>query len=274
MKLGVLPVGLAFRERRPGVVILIYHRVGTGNRSEGDLARRVFARHMAYLRTHYQLGSIDAVERAESQPGGADTVIVTFDDGAQNIYEHAFPILYEHKIPATIYVTTKYVEERRPFDFGEYGRGVPNTMPLSWGQIGDMVGSGLITIGAHSHTHPDLTRLSAQAIHGELERSRQLIADRLGTMPRHFAYPWARWTERVREIVGQYFFTAAAAGGGKNLPGAFDPLALRRRPVQRTDGDWLFRLKLASYLDGEEYVRNLADRWRRFARDGVTPAVR
>ena len=269
VKLSVLPYGLLFRDRRPGAIILIYHRIGGGTSSESDLSRRVFARQMAYLRAHYQLGSMGDIARGQVAEGNRDMVVVTFDDGAQDIYEHAFPILRQYEIPATVYVTTRYVEEQRPFDFGGYARVSHKTMPLTWGQIGEMVASGLVTIGGHTHTHPDLTRLPAPEILAELSRSRELIADRLGKEPQHFAYPWARWTAHVREVVGQYFDTAAAAGGGKNLPGTYDPLALQRRPIQQSDGFWLFKLKLASFLDGEEYVRRIADGWRRTQFEGV-----
>lgn len=276
VKLSALPHGLFFRERRPGVIILIYHRIGARTRSEGDLPLHIFNRQMAYLRSHYPLVSLDDIERgiAATQHTSRDIVAVTFDDGAQEIYEHAFPILSQYRIPATIYVTTKYLEEQRPFDFGAYARGPHSTLPLMWAQVREMVASGLVSVGGHTHTHPDLTQLAPAAIHQELSRCHQTIADRIGTAPRHFAYPWARWTLPVKEMVGQYFDTAVVAGGGKNLPGASDRLALRRRPVQQSDEFWLFRLKLASYLDGEEQVRRIADRWRRFVNARVLADTR
>lgn len=260
-KLATLPYGAVFREQRPGLVILVYHRIGGGTSSDIDLPTAEFAGQMAYLLRHYTLVSVDDVTTmsvSQELNGHADIVAVTFDDGYQDFYEHAFPVLLEHRIPATVYVTTAYIEAQRPFDFGELARASRRPQPLTWGQLREMVQSGLITVGAHTHTHPDLTRMPAAAVRQEAERCHRLIADRLGTAPRHFAYPWGRVTPAVRRVVGEYFKTAVRGGCGKNPFGTLDLLALWRRPIQQADVAWLFRLKLKSYLDAEERFRTIA----------------
>jgi peptidoglycan/xylan/chitin deacetylase (PgdA/CDA1 family) len=251
-----------FRDRRPGLVILCYHRVGGGTESEIDLGHAVFERQMAYLHTHCHVISLNdlADDSAAVQAGVGDVVAVTFDDGHRETYDVAFPVLQRHRVPATVYVPTDYVERQRPFDFGAHRRNEQRAWPLTWLQIREMVDSGLVAIGGHTHTHADLTRLEPSAARAELERNRRTIEDRLGVAPRHFAYPWGALTPALKPVVGEYFVTAARGGSGKNPYGRVDPLALWRRPVQQSDGFWFFRFKLHSYLDGEEYLRGLAAR--------------
>ncbi len=270
-KLATIPYGVMFRERRPGLVILGYHRIGGGTSSDIDLPVAEFAAQMAYLRRHYRLVSLDdATSMSVSQElnGHADLVAVTFDDGYRDFYEHAFPVLQEHRIPATVYVATAYVEAQRPFDFGVLGRARRRPEPMSWSQLRELAQSDLITIGAHTHHHLDLTLLPPAEVRQEVERCHGLIADRLGEAPRHFAYPWGRLTPVVRRQVGEQFKTAARGGCGKNPFGALDLLGLWRRPIQQADVAWLFRLKLRSYLDGEEHFRAIAER---FGRRGIKP---
>jgi len=265
LKASILPYGVLFRERRVGVIILIYHRVHGGTSSEIDLPRHVFARQMAYLRAHYPVISLDALTHGTWTTGrhDSDVVAVTFDDGCRDIYEHAFPILLEHSIPATIYLATHYIESQEPFDFGGYARQRQRPRPLTWWQLRTMIASGLITVGAHTHSHVDLTRLSLAAAREEVDRSRRFIEYRLGVRPRHFAYPWGRVNPTVKSIVGEQFATAVRGGCGKNPFDAVDFLSLWRQPIQQSDGVTLFRLKVRSYLDGEEYLRGLAARLRR-----------
>jgi peptidoglycan/xylan/chitin deacetylase (PgdA/CDA1 family) len=180
--------------------------------------------------------------------------VVTFDDGVAEVYTWAFPILQRYRIPATLYLATRYVEEQRFFGFRGYQTGA---RPLNWAQVREMMASGLITVGAHTHSHADLTRLPAEAVEEELERSLDLIEARTGVRAMHFAYPWGAVTAQVRRAVAARFRTAVRGGAGKNLPPVLDPLALWRQPVQQSDGFWLFRLKLESYLDGEEALRRL-----------------
>jgi len=263
----VLPYGLLFRERRPGVAIATYHRIGGGTDSDIDLPQALFARQMAYLRRHRALVGMDEV--ADGMPrGDGDVVAVTFDDGHKELYDHAMPVLQRYRIPVIVYLATDYVERQRPFDFGAYGRSPRPALPLSWVQVREMVSSGLVTVGAHTHRHLDLTRLSPAAVRGEMEHSRRLIEDRVGVPVRHLAYPWGTVTPAVRALAGEFFTTAVRGGCGKNPYGTIDLLALWREPVQQADGFWLFRLKLASYLDGEEFIRQW---WTRRRRSGPVP---
>ncbi len=269
MKLGVLPHGMLFRDRRRGLIILIYHRIGGSTGSPIDVPADTFARQMAFLRERHTTVSLDAVIDGTLAGGGTgktDLVAVTFDDGHRDIFEHAFPILMKYRIPATIYLATQYVETQRPFDFGAYAAGGARPQPLTWPQVRDMAASPLIQIGGHTHSHVDLTRLPAGAMRDEVERNRRMIEDRIGTTPRHFAYPWGRFSPSAKAIVGESFATAVRGGCKKNPYGHLDALALWRTPIQQADGFWFFRLKLGSYLDGEEAFRTLASR----ARNGAT----
>jgi peptidoglycan/xylan/chitin deacetylase (PgdA/CDA1 family) len=53
-------------------------------------------------------------EREEIPPG---SVAVTFDDGFLDNYSVAYPILRKHKVPATFFVTTDFVENNQPIWF-------------------------------------------------------------------------------------------------------------------------------------------------------------
>ncbi len=265
VKLAVIPYGAVFRERRRGLVILGYHRIGGGTDSEIDLPTDAFTRQMAYLRDHYTIVSMEALLDGSIHngiDGQSDLVAVTFDDGYREIYEHAFPVLLRYGIPATVYLATRYIDAQQHFDFGRYARQEVRPAPLTWEQTRDMMTSGLVTVGAHAHSHADLTRLSVEAVREEVAQCRRVIADRLGSAPRHFAYPWGVLTPAVQRVVGECFQTAVRGGCGKNLLPSLQPLALWRQPVQQSDGFWLFTLKVRSYLDGEEYFRGLAVRHR------------
>ncbi|MGH2403383.1 MAG: polysaccharide deacetylase family protein [bacterium] len=274
VKLGVVPHGMLFRDRRRGLVILVYHRIGGGTGSPIDVPADAFARQMAYLRDRYTMVSLDAVLDGTVPGGGppaaSDLVAVTFDDGHREVYEYAFPVLLKYRIPATIYLATRYVEAQRAFDFGDYAAGGGRPQPLTWPQVRDMAASRLIQFGGHTHSHVDLTRLSLKAVRDEVDCNRRVIEERTGMAPRHFAYPWGRLTPSVKGIVGESFATAVRGGCRKNPYGHLDALALWRTPIQQSDGFWFFRLKLGSYLDGEEFFRTLAGRMRNGApqRDG------
>lgn len=73
-----------------------------------------------------------------------------------------------------------------------WGIAVPASHPdrfLSWAQVNELHGSGLVTIGSHCCTHTPLTKLSSSQVRDELQTSRQIIRERSGIDPLDLAYP-------------------------------------------------------------------------------------
>ena len=82
-------------------------------------------------------------------------VVLTFDDGFEDVYDNAFPLLRERGIPFVLYLSTLPIETGEPLNLH-----YPEARPLMWDQINEMIDSGLVTVGAHTHTHPDLRTLA------------------------------------------------------------------------------------------------------------------
>lgn len=249
---AAVPYSATRRERRPGVIVLLYHRVGAGTSSSIDVAADAFEHQMKYLRRHHVVVGLDElVARAgmrEARLSRHDVVAVTFDDGYQDTYDVAYPVLRRYGIPATVYLPALYLEEQRPFDFGAYRHVEPTLrpQPMTWGQVAEMVRSGLVTVGSHTYSHADCSCLTPQEARDEMESCDQLIAARVGVPPRHFAYPWGRWTADVHRVAAARYATVALGGWSKNPYAGLTLAGLWRYPVLRTDRYWLFRVRLAT----------------------------
>ena len=247
-----------FRSWAPGVVVLAYHRVGArSDAREIDLPESRFDEQMACVARWREPVGLDAALAALQSPDetAGDRVVVTFDDGTADFVDVALPILERHRIPATLYIATDYVESGRPFP----DRGIP----LSWAGVRDALSTGLVTIGSHTHSHCLLDRVTADAATLELRRSIDLVFERTGVVPEHFAYPKALpGNESVAGVVRHLFRSAAVAGTRANLYGRTDPYRLARSPIQRSDGMHYFERKLTGGLRLEDDVRRLANRVR------------
>ncbi len=247
----------AVRPPPRGVVVLLYHRVGTGAGVEMDLAEEAFEAQMRLLAEEAWTVPLEEALSllAAAEPPPRDPVVVTFDDGTADFVETAMPILLRYGIPATLYLATGFVEgaDRLPH------RG----SPLSWAAVREAVSTGLVTVGSHSHGHVLLDRLPIEAVHEDLDRSVGLIGDRVGVAARHFAYPkGVLGSPRARAAVGQRFTSAALGGNRPNRYGRTDPFRLARSPVQASDTFRWFERKLAGGMGLEETVRGLANRLR------------
>jgi peptidoglycan/xylan/chitin deacetylase (PgdA/CDA1 family) len=246
----------------PGVVVLLYHRVGGGTALEIDLDAARFEEQIAIIAASGRALTLgDALEQLAS-PGAQDSaVVVTFDDGTADFAEVAVPILARYEVPATLYLATAFVEEQREFPGG--GR------PVSWSALRDACSTGLVDIGSHTHTHKLLDRVSRSEAAAELDRSIDLIGDRLGRPAFDFAYPKAVLARGDAEgLVRDRFRSAALAGTrvnpyrGDDPARVTDPHRLARSPIQVSDGMDFFARKLAGGMGLEDSVRRAMNRVR------------
>ncbi len=240
------------RPRAPGVVVLIYHRVGRRAATEIDLPTDLFARQMEWLAARGLAITLDdalAVLASGSRPV-PDPVVVTFDDGTADFADEAVPVLERYNVPATLYVATDFVERSVPFP--------AHGTPVSWAALADAVATGLVTIGSHTHTHALLDRLPPAEIDEELDRSAGLIGERLGVAAEHFAYPKAvAGSPQADTAVRRRFRSAALAGTRPNPYGATDAHRLARSPVQVADGMRWFERKVAGGMALEDGLRRV-----------------
>ncbi len=248
---------------QPGVVILLYHRVGARTTVDVDLPSAQFEEQIDSLaRSGRVMRMHDALAVLSGAPSPVpDPVVITFDDGTEDVVEEALPILERHRVPALLYLATAFVQEQRPFP--DDGR------PVSWSALADAVSTGWLEVGSHTHTHALLDRLDVTSVEEELDRSIDLIGAHLGVAPEHFAYPKAVAPHpRAAEAVAARFRSAALAGTRANPIGATDMQRLARSPIQRSDGAWFAARKMAGGLALEDRLRVVRNR-RRYV-DAVT----
>ncbi len=92
---------------RGALRILCYHRFPLSARGE-------FARHCAHIRAHYSAVTMTDVARWLAGERGLPphAAAITVDDGYRDFYEVAWPILRRYQLPATVYLTTGFLDRQ------------------------------------------------------------------------------------------------------------------------------------------------------------------
>lgn len=229
------------------VRVLYYHSISeTPIRS--SVSPRAFASQIEYLVQHgYQLLSLsDAIAalRAGHAPT-APTAVITLDDGFQDNYEQALPVLTRYGIPATVFLTVAYIgTDRLPTltrtDF------MPH--PLDWEEVKEMGMRG-VEFGSHTLTHPMLSRVPNDVARREIAESKQVLEERLGSPVELFCYPRGDFNADVKRLVREAGYRFACS----TLPGVndrrTDVFALRRTYISRRDSIDEFGKKMAGAYD-------------------------
>jgi peptidoglycan/xylan/chitin deacetylase (PgdA/CDA1 family) len=150
--------------------VLAYHEVMPESDYSYCVTSRVFAEHMALL---------DSVAKS-SDP--KLPVQITFDDGERSQYLNAAPLLAEHGISATYFVTPGLIGTAAKF--------------LGWHELKTLQNAGH-SIQSHGWSHRFLTFCSDAELAHELLASRQLLEDKLGDLVEEISVPGGRWNRRV-----------------------------------------------------------------------------
>ena len=171
------------------VPIVMYHQVtDTEHPQPNRVSPANFEWQMAYLKNHgynvIRLGElVKATKAGRSLP--RKTAVITFDDGYENNYTHAFKILKKYGFPATIFVPSDEVNTKGH---------------LTWEQMKEMIASG-IDIGSHTRTEVYLPDVSVEQQWQEIQMSKNILEQNLGVTVDHFAYPIGGFSEGIKEIV-------------------------------------------------------------------------
>lgn len=149
---------------------------------------------------------------------------ITFDDGWRDNYEHALPVLRRMGCTATFFPTTDHVH-----------RGADDPAKMTVSQLRELVEAGM-TVGGHTRTHPDLTRIPAAQAREEIEGCKADLERLIGRPVDLFAYAAGAFDRSIAEMTRAAGFQAACTvlGPARN---------------DRSTLFWLFRDFLSETMD-------------------------
>ncbi len=177
-------------------MILAYHSIDASG-SVISLAPEAFRRHMEILARK----GVPVVPLAAIQDT-PDAVALTFDDGCRNFLKVAAPVLEEFRFPATVFVVSGYCGKHN--DWPSQPAGIPKLALMDWEHLAEAANRGF-ELGAHTISHPRLTRLGPEEVRREMHMCKYDLEDRLGVAVESFAYPYGALNTEVRELAAKEF---------------------------------------------------------------------
>ncbi|MDR2878064.1 MAG: poly-beta-1,6-N-acetyl-D-glucosamine N-deacetylase PgaB [Chromatiales bacterium] len=184
----------------------------------------------AWLReNHYTMINLEDIRaaRAGTRSLPPNAVLLTFDDSYVSFYTRVFPLLKLFNYPAVVAPVVSWLEQPEGSAVAYGDTPVPRSSFMSWGQVRELIASGLVEIASHSYElhngvpgnpqgnlQPAATTRAWDAARGvyeddatyfervraDLERSARIIAQRTGQRPRAIVWPYGRYNQAVNKI--------------------------------------------------------------------------
>jgi peptidoglycan/xylan/chitin deacetylase (PgdA/CDA1 family) len=198
------------------VPVLAYHSVrdnavGIEQLSVGEKA---FENQMKYLAGHgYTALTFSELRDFKSC---SKPILLTFDDGYEDNYTKAYPVLKKYGFKATVFLIA-----------GEIGK--PGYLTRE--EIMRM--EDLVSFQSHTVTHPHLNSVSPAQLTHELEESKRRIAALTGSPVLALAYPYGDYSDAVLRVASCLYDFAVTMKSGY-YSGASANLEMRRIPIWRS----------------------------------------
>ena len=226
--------------RQVRVPILMYHYVRT-NPIARDLVGadlsvepQSFAREMLMLsKAGMHTITFDDLYAALTQGHELPShpVILTFDDGYEDFYTAAFPVLQALQMKATSFIIT-----------GKAGwKGY-----MTWDQMREIDRSGLVQFESHTVNHVELNAISPSKAEQELIDSKSVLETELGKPVKYLAYPSGRFNATVANLAQAVGYEAAVTTQYGSLHSTSDLLTLSRVRLPGAETLWSFALSVWS----------------------------
>ncbi|MDD3569980.1 MAG: polysaccharide deacetylase family protein [Lachnospiraceae bacterium] len=200
------------------VPILMYHGVEKESTGTWVVSEKQFNADMEFLSRNFYTPLVAEdlikIKKGELQMPERP-VMITFDDGYENNYTVAFPILKKNDMKATIAVIGRLIRDENGSGRAGY---------LHWTQLKEMYDSGLVDIGSHTYNLHDLDaegfytgtnngirQLEGEVVSNYLKRTgddlRKSISDiegNVGNDVLYFAYPFGKTNGYFNSVLGNY----------------------------------------------------------------------
>ena len=233
----VIPNGSASLEStsQDGIIVLNYHKIDDMNISL-SVKPADFDKQMAYLKNNNYnvITPDDLYDNLESKKAlPPNPVLITFDDGYEDNYKNAYPILKKYGYKATIFVITSFVSK------------YPNY--LTWEQCKELKENGFF-IESHTVDHRSLTELTNEQIKDEVIQSKEALDKELNQDTHYFAYPTGTYNLYIAQILKGAGYRAAFTvqyGIAENSSNIF---ALERVPIFHTENTFNSFYRRLNYI--------------------------
>ncbi|NLI92389.1 MAG: polysaccharide deacetylase family protein [Peptococcaceae bacterium] len=175
-------------EKTSSIPVLYYHSVLTQKGNALRVPPEQFEEQMRYLAEHGY--NVITIAQLEQHIKGAGQVppkpfVITFDDGYEDNYTKAFPILQKYRFVATVFMVSDFIN----------GKGY-----LSAEQLLALQSAGW-TIGGHSATHPEFNKVKPEVFTAELKVSTEKLKNILGQDIVYYAYPFGKYNDgMIKEL--------------------------------------------------------------------------
>lgn len=242
--------------RRYEVPVIMYHRVIASESEAGIhgtyITAEKFRAHLQYLKDHgYQTVTFKDLEGGKYKERfnkGNKWVILTFDDGYEDNYRVAFPLLKEFGAKAVIFLVSDCTYNVWDVEVEPPQKPERKLELMPEEQVKEMMAYG-IEFGAHTLNHPRLSQIDPTEAKRQIVESKEHLEAHYNYPFTTFAYPYGDLSPEVKQMVKDAGFSFAVATDSGDITFDKDLFQIRRIGIFPGNSQHTFKRKVSGFYN-------------------------
>lgn len=209
------------------IYTIMYHRISDKDTDAITLNTKEFEKQIRFFRDNYRCPDpqqlINNFKAGQSGKVFEDTVLITFDDGYEDNFNFARPILKKYGLKALVFLVSGYIGNNNSWNH-KYGKRIKH---MSKEKI--IEAKDVFYYGCHTENHYNLLQLNRTDLNSEILESKRKLENMLGYLVDAFSYPYGFYNKQISDFVKSNFSVSFSTyNKGKNFNWFINPYTIRR----------------------------------------------
>ena len=231
------------------IPILMYHNVSENKKDKNSLYYKDFYKQIKYL-TKIGYKSLNLKNLSNEKYN--KKIVITFDDGYENIFTNAMPVLKELDFSATCFIVSKKIGYFNDWDKNQ--KNFKKKRIMNTKQIKIWINNGF-EIGSHSMDHYNLNNLSNIQKKIQILKPKQFFKNNYGINIQSFSYPFGCYNEDCLRILKKNYKFAVTTKRSRYVKDKFNPHEIPRVPINSNTSIFKYFLKIATFYEDIKFKR-------------------
>lgn len=209
------------------IYAIMYHRISDNEPDAITLSTRDFEKQIRFFKNNYLCPDpqqlIEDFKKNKQDKYSGDVILITFDDGYEDNFKFARPILKKYSLRALVFLVSGYVGKHNDWNH-KYAKRIDH---MSVKEI--IEAKDVFHYGCHTENHYNLLQLNHDDLNLEIVESKKKLEKMLGYSVDAFSYPFGFYNEQVINFAKNNFAVSFSTyNKGKNFDWKTNPHTIRR----------------------------------------------
>ena len=224
------------------IPILMYHSISNNNNNFSVKVDNFYKQMKTMINFGYKSVNLNEIHNNRNEK----KFVITFDDGYEDVYINALPILNELKLKATCFIVSNQIGKKNAWDNDKKEFPEMNLMNekqiLSWQKNG-------LEIGSHSLDHSNLIKLSLEEKMKQIIEPKKYFKDKFNININSFSYPFGGYDEACFKLIKENYDFAVTTRRSRYDISKFETHKIPRVPINFNTSIYKFLIKILTMYE-------------------------